>query len=106
MTVRWERPCQRDSQATGYLLLPCYGFTSRPQETKIHYRVQSNSLGLASTLILLLCAVNLGKTFCAWDAAVLKKAALARALRSVWPPRLDRRMAERVTSVIAPRSNG
>jgi hypothetical protein len=36
-------------------------------------------------------------------AAVVKKAALARAFLSCWLPRRERRMAERVTRVMSPR---
>lgn len=45
-------------------------------------------------------AANLGTMFLAWLAAVLNKAALARAFFNCWPPRLERRIAERETRVI------
>jgi len=45
-------------------------------------------------------AVNLGRTFLAEEAAVLKKAALDLAFLRAWAPRLEKRTADRVTRVM------
>ena len=61
----------------------------------------TNSPWGALMLTLLAFAANLGSTFWALEAAVLKNAALALAVLRAAPPRRERRTAERVTRVIS-----
>lgn len=76
--------------------------SSRVQTTSnlLKKSVAKYSPALAGRVTLEEEAASLGTMFLAWLAAVLNKAALARAFFNCWPPRLERRIAERVTRVI------